>query len=71
MKVNAAKRQKTSSPRLVPLKKAPLRVAVAVAQAPAKVAVAVAVVAEAHLVLPPKKTSQIQPTRTKKTRARP
>ena len=38
---------------------------------PAKVAVAVAVVAEAHPVLPPMKSSQIQPTRTRKTRARP
>ena len=60
-----------SSPREVPQKKALLRVVVAVAEAPAKVAVAVAVVAEAHLVLPPMKSNQIQPTRTRKTRARP
>ena len=58
---------------VVPQKKALLRVVVAVAEAPAKVAVAVSVVVEAHQVLPPKKPSKIQLTRTmtRKTRARP
>ena len=56
---------------VVPQKKAPLRVVVVVAKAPAKVAVVVAVVVEAHLVLPPIKTSKIQLTRIRKTRARP
>ena len=68
-KQNATRRPGTSSTKVALLKRTNLKVAVAVAVVPPRVVVAVVV--EAHPVLPPTKSSKIQLTRTRKTRARP